>query len=99
MNDLATRGLRHAERLQRLGLWGLMPPPVYDALHWLAFSGVRLPPPLRDMQNITLTLDRAVNAVIDQRMAAADRLRRPAQRVASGRRRNGGHASGSATRR
>jgi cytochrome P450 len=68
MNDLATRGLRHAERLQRLGLWGLMPPPVYDALHWLAFSGVRMPPPLRDMQDITLTLDRAVNAVIDQRM-------------------------------
>ena len=68
MNDLATRGLRHAERLQRLGLWGLMPPPVYDALHWLAFSGVRLPPPLRDMQDITLTLDRAVNAVIDERL-------------------------------
>jgi cytochrome P450 len=69
MNDLATRGLRHAERLQRLGLWGLMPRPVYDALHWLAFSGVRLPPPLRDMQDITLTLDRAVNAVIDHRLA------------------------------
>ncbi|MCV7091707.1 cytochrome P450 [Mycobacterium interjectum] len=68
MNDLATRGLRHAERLQRLGLWGLMPPPVYDALHWLAFSGIRLPPPLRDMQDITLTLDRAVNAVIDHRL-------------------------------
>ncbi|HEX4558945.1 MAG TPA: cytochrome P450 [Mycobacterium sp.] len=69
MNDMATRGLRHAERLQRLGLWGLMPRPVYDALHWLAFSGVRLPPPLRDMQDITLTLDGAVNAVIDHRLA------------------------------
>ena len=69
MNDMATRGLRHAERLQRLGLWGLMPRPVYDALHWLAFSGVRMPPPLRDMQDITLTLDRAVNAVIDHRLA------------------------------
>jgi cytochrome P450 len=69
MNDLATRGLRHAERLQRLGLWGLMPPQVYDALHWLAFSGVHLPPPLRDMQDITLTLDSAVNAVIDHRLA------------------------------
>jgi cytochrome P450 len=68
MNDLTTRGLRHAERLQRLGLWGLMPPRVYDALHWLAFSGLRLPPPLRDMQDITLTLDRAVNAVIDHRL-------------------------------
>jgi cytochrome P450 len=68
MNHLSTRGLRHAERLQRLGLWGLMPPPVYDALHWLAFSGVRLPPPLRDMQDITLTLDRAVDAVIDHRL-------------------------------
>ena len=68
MNDMATRGLRHAERLQRLGLWGLMPRPVYDALHWLAFSGVHLPPPLRDMQDITLTLDSAVNAVIDHRL-------------------------------
>jgi cytochrome P450 len=68
MNDMATRGLRHAERLQRLGLCGLMPRPVYDALHWLAFSGVRMPPPLRDMQHITLTLDDAVNAVIDERL-------------------------------
>src|SRR5262249_37312468 len=54
MNDLATRGLRHAERLQRLGLWGLMSRPAYEALHRLAFSGVRLPPPLRDIQNIAL---------------------------------------------
>ncbi|GAB3020521.1 cytochrome P450 [Mycobacterium bourgelatii] len=69
MDDLATRGLRRAEKLQRLGLWGLMPPPMYDALHWLAFSGVRMPPPLRDLQSITLALDRAVNAVIDQRLA------------------------------
>ena len=68
MNDLATRGLRHGERLQRLGLWGLVPRPVYDTLHWLAFSGVRLPPPLRDMQDITLALDRAVNSLIDQRL-------------------------------
>lgn len=68
MSDLATRGLRHAERLQRLGLWGLMPRPVYDALHWLVFCGVHLPPPLRDMQDITLTLDSAVNAVIDHRL-------------------------------
>jgi cytochrome P450 len=69
MNDLATRGLRHAERLQRLGLCGLMPRPAYDALHWLAFSGVRLPPPLGNIQDITLTLDRAVNSVIDERLA------------------------------
>jgi cytochrome P450 len=69
MNDMATRGLRHAERLQRLGLCGLMPRPAYDALHWLAFSGVHMPPPLRDIQDITLTLDGAVNAVIDQRLA------------------------------
>ena len=46
-----------------------MPRPVYDALNWCVFSGVRLPPPLRDIQDITLTLDRAVNAVIDQRLA------------------------------
>jgi cytochrome P450 len=68
MNDLTTRGLRHTERLERLGLWGLMPRPVYGALHRLASSGVRLPPPLRDMQNIALTFHRAVNSVIDERL-------------------------------
>ncbi|BBX95968.1 putative cytochrome P450 132 [Mycobacterium lacus] len=69
MNDLATRGLRRAEKLERLGLWGLMPQPVYDALVWCTYAGVHLPPPLREMQEITLTLDRAVNSVIDQRLA------------------------------
>ena len=68
MNELATRGLRHAEKLERLGLWGLMPRPVYDTLHRCAFSGVRMPPPLRDIQNIALTLDRSVNSVIDERL-------------------------------
>ncbi|WP_156688163.1 cytochrome P450 [Mycobacterium sp. Marseille-P9652] len=69
MNDLATRGMRHAEKLERLALWGLMPRPVYDALNRCVFSGVRMPPPLRDMQNIVLTLDAAVNAIIDHRLA------------------------------
>lgn len=68
MNDLATAGLRHAERVQRLGLLGLTPRAVCSALLWLAFSGVRLPPPLREMQNFTLTLDRAVNSIIDARL-------------------------------
>jgi cytochrome P450 len=69
MNDMATRGLRRAEKLERLGLWGLMPRPVYDSLNRCVYSGVRLPPPLRDIQDIVLTLDRSVNAVIDQRLA------------------------------
>ncbi|MGH3556464.1 MAG: cytochrome P450 [Mycobacterium sp.] len=69
MHDLATRGLRHAEKLERLGLWGLLPPPVYDGLVWCTYSGVPLPPPLRDMQRIMLELDAAVNAVIDERLA------------------------------
>ena len=34
MNDLATRGMRRAEKLERLGLWGLMPPRMYDVLVW-----------------------------------------------------------------
>ena len=68
MNDLATRGLRHAEKLERLGLWGLMPRPVYGTLNRCVFSGVRLPPPLRDIQHISLTLDRSVNSVIDERL-------------------------------
>jgi cytochrome P450 len=69
MNDMATRGLRHTERLERLGLLGLMPRPVYATLNRLVFSGVHLPPPLRDIQDIALTLDAAVNAVIEQRLA------------------------------
>ncbi|CAM4333365.1 Putative cytochrome P450 120 [Mycobacterium basiliense] len=69
MNDLATRGLRHAEKLERLGLWGLMPRRVYDLLMWCTYSGVPLPPPLREIQDITLTLDHAVNSVIDQRLS------------------------------
>ncbi|OSC40839.1 cytochrome P450 [Mycobacterium decipiens] len=69
MNDLATRGLRRAEKLERLGLWGLMPQPIYDALVRCIYSGVRLPPPLREMQEITLALDRAVNSVIDRRLS------------------------------
>jgi cytochrome P450 len=69
MNDLATRGMRRAEKLERLGLWGLMPPRVYDALVWATFAGVPLPPPLREGQQISLELDRAVNAVIADRLA------------------------------
>ncbi|HEX2285103.1 MAG TPA: cytochrome P450, partial [Mycobacterium sp.] len=34
MKDLTTRGLRRTERLARVGLLGLMPRPVYDALTW-----------------------------------------------------------------
>ncbi|EID15023.1 cytochrome P450 [Mycobacterium xenopi] len=69
MHDLATRGLRHAEKLERLGLWGLLPAPVYDGLIWCTYSRVPLPPPLRDMQRIMLQLDDAVNAIIDERLA------------------------------
>jgi cytochrome P450 len=69
MNDLATRGLRRTEKFGRLGLWGLMPRPVYDALMWCTFSGVPLPPPFRGAQHITLALDVAVNRVLDNRIA------------------------------
>jgi cytochrome P450 len=69
MKDLTTRGLRRTERLGRIGLLGLMPRPVYDALSWCTFSGVPLPPPLREGQKIALALDAAVNAVLDDRIA------------------------------
>jgi cytochrome P450 len=69
MNDLATRGLRRTERLGRIGLCGLMPRPVYDALTWCTFSGIPLPPPLREGQKIALALDEAVNNVLEQRLA------------------------------
>ncbi len=63
MNDLATRGLRRTEKFGRLGLWGLMPRPVYKTLMWCTFSGVPLPPPFRESQQITLALDEAANAM------------------------------------
>jgi cytochrome P450 len=69
MNDLATRGLRRTEKFGRLGLLGLLPRPVYSALSWSTFSGVPLPPPLREGQKIALELDAAVNAVLDERLA------------------------------
>lgn len=69
MHELATRGLRRTEQLGRLALWGLLPRPVYDALAWCTFSGVPLPPPLRDSQRITLALDSAVNGVLEHRLA------------------------------
>src|SRR5258708_34980816 len=81
MNDVATGGLRRTEKFGRLGLLGLMPRPVYDTLMWCTFSGVRLPPPLREAQQITLALDAAVKAVLDDRIAhpadSADLLNGP----------------------
>ena len=69
MSDLATRGLRRTEKFGRLGLWGLMPRPVYQALMRATFSGVPLPPPFRESQQIALALDEAVNDVLDERLA------------------------------
>jgi cytochrome P450 len=69
MTDLTTRGLRRTERLARIGLLGLLPRPVYNALTWSTFSGIPLPPPLREGQKIALALDDAVNNVLDERLA------------------------------
>jgi cytochrome P450 len=69
MKDLTTRGLRRTERLARIGLVGLLPRPVYNAMTWSTFSGIPLPPPLREGQKIALTLDGAVNDVLDDRIA------------------------------
>lgn len=68
IHDLGMRGHRKGERLLRLGLWGVAPRPVYETVNRLALSGVRLPPPLRDIQEVVLTLDRLANAVIDRRL-------------------------------
>jgi cytochrome P450 len=69
MKQLVTRGLRRTERLGRLGLVGLLPRPVYNALAWSTFSGIPLPPPLREGQKIALALDAAVNNVLEDRLA------------------------------
>lgn len=69
MRDLTTRGLRRTELLARLGLLGLLPRPVYEAIATSTFSGIPLPPPLREGQRIALALDTAVNTVLDERLA------------------------------
>jgi cytochrome P450 len=69
MSDLATRGLRRAEKLERLGLWGLMPRSVCRGLTWSLYSDLPLPPPLSELQCIARALDDAVNAVLDDRIA------------------------------
>ncbi|QUR67487.1 cytochrome P450 [Mycobacterium spongiae] len=69
MHDLATRALRRSAKLERVALLGLMPRRVYDAIEWCTLSGVPLPPPLRESQKIALALDKAVNAVIEERLA------------------------------
>ncbi len=69
MKDLTTRGLRRTERLARVGLLGLLPRPVYEAMTWSTFSGIPLPPPLREGQKIALALDAAVNDVLEDRLA------------------------------
>ena len=69
MHQLTSRGLRKAEKLERIGLLGLLPRPVYSALIAALYSDIPLPPPLRDLQGIARTLDEAVNAVIDTRIA------------------------------
>jgi cytochrome P450 len=69
MKDLTTRGLRRTERLARIGLVGLLPRPVYEAMTWSTFSGFPLPPPLREGQKIALALDAAVNDVLEDRLA------------------------------
>jgi cytochrome P450 len=69
MKDLTTTGLRRTERLSRLGLCGLLRRPVYQAMARWTYSGVRLPPPLREGQRIALALDAAVNGVLEERIA------------------------------
>lgn len=69
MRDLTTRGLRRTEKLARLGLLGLLPRSVYDAMAASTYSGIPLPPPLREGQRIALALDTAVNAVLDERLS------------------------------
>jgi cytochrome P450 len=68
VNDLITRGLRKAEKLERLALWGLLPRSAYNALTWVVRSNLRLPPPLRELQDIVRALDEAVDAVIVDRI-------------------------------
>lgn len=70
MHDQTTRALRTAENLLRLTLVGAMPPGiVWKVLTWLTYSRLPLPPPLNVAQEVMRNLDRAVNEIVDERLA------------------------------
>ncbi len=69
MHDLATEGLRQADKFQRLTACGLMPRRAWAGLTWCAYSRLPMPPPLRRPQKIARALDAAVNRVLDERLA------------------------------
>ncbi len=69
MHGLATTGVRAASSLNRLGLVGALPPPVWAVLAKVAFAEKPPPPPLSVLHHVVSGLDRGVNAIVDERIA------------------------------
>lgn len=69
MHGLATTGVRAASSLNRLGLVGALPPPVWAVLAKVAFAEKPPPPPLSVLHHVVSGLDRGVNAIADERIA------------------------------
>lgn len=69
MHAVATRGLDLAETLLRLTLIGALPGPAWRAIGAIGRAPLTLPPPLRTVQEVARTLDRAVDEVVDARLA------------------------------
>lgn len=69
MHGLATTGVRAASSLNRLGLVGALPPPVWAVLAKVAFAEKPPSPPLSVLHHVVSGLDRGVNAIVDERIA------------------------------
>lgn len=69
MHDMVTRGMRITEVLLRLGLVGALPRPMWRLLIATAYSRLPTPPPFAEIQEIAQGLDKAVNDIVDDRIA------------------------------
>ncbi|MCX6394921.1 MAG: cytochrome P450 [Propionibacteriales bacterium] len=69
MSDMATKGLRITEVINRFSTVGLLNRSGWGLIKKSIYSRVPLPPPFSTMQKIAHDLDDAVNAVVDDRIA------------------------------
>jgi len=70
VHDQIAKGMPLAELLLRATLVGALPRgPVWTAITWLAYSGLPLPPPLNDIQQVAHAIEKSADTVVGQRLA------------------------------
>lgn len=69
MSEMSTKGLRISEAINRVSTVGLLTRSGWGLIKKTIYSDAPLPPPFSTMQRIAHDLDRAVNTVVDNRIA------------------------------